>query len=1830
MNRKTSFIGRCLKFSRQVFLAMLLLGSNATLPVRQAAPSPTPLQAQSSLVSVDNPPSTSPVASTVPHTVDSAPLENPARTAAGKTELVGQRTANSATFDLGNGDYMLVQDTQPMHYQDTAGAWQRIDPAFVAAPGGWTNAANTLRTGVSARSARANLALAQTGVGWEPHSLEVVDTAGTATPWATTLAETSALTGALSADERIVTYPASWSDPALQDRWESGYGQAEYSLRIESPPSVPPTGGEVKGEIREAASPPPEGTEASPPLGGIEGGSLALRVTLHLFPGTRLQVNGAPVAAADLPLETSGELAFVSDSGETLWLQPPQAYEEGDPTQRVAGSYRITAGADASSLELAARIPYDWLSAVERQYPVVLDPVFQVLPSADNLVRNATYVNGALSEWGPLNPEALRLGHRWTNSGTIVDRLFARFPLPSLPPGETTITAATLEVLPTGVGWDAERVAKHAKVEVTLYKANADWWTANPPSGAAAPGTQQGLPHTLFYSDGAPSTSERWNVLTLVQAWHAHPSTNNGIVLAVTNESCVPCPLNGHDYCSVNANCTGFDFDASPALNEDATDFAAGSGGLRLIVTYTGPTLDEGETITCTPPLCSNPAAGDNYHNAVHEYRVQGLSSAPYYWQAIVARGLGSASGVFPPTQYENPYRQHMDGVVRLDLRNTQDKELASSEDTSHNGPNYVLLNRRDAPAAAYRAWVLPNTADAPANGYDIRLIRESGSHQIPISTSMTLDGRSFNTNDPLQLYNLEFPANSHNRIDIEIIGHNHRPTGDGGGNASTYQYAKNFTMQLFNRSANPPYRGAGQSDKNLGVKPGGMSAIGYGDAWLSSGLLNNTGSDSMRYAVALAYGGPAVTVYTCVSGGTEFCSTWDDRPLIFEYEIRVTSCAGNTFPTREGVCQEVKCPDNVSFPAGDPDNKHRTVGGLEVWSADGWTFATTNNAIAPMIGHASSGATDYTPTVAVVGGKVSYAGGIATIDNDSMVLLVACGNPPGGAPPNPIAGAFEVYSEGGGGMQSDGGTLLLPAAWAWSNTSFDPWPTNHPALYSPDFRVNPVLGRVETSVELRQNTGGVYLYFDVDYWATAAGWSSFENTAQQTNTATPPPVAGALDLHLGNDFVMDIRQMSHVTENTQSKFAALRARNAAIAQPANMGGASLPVQVLLMWRSGQLAELPGSCDNGANCLDVRAPNDTPSAPNRNWRMPDIHITGNAGLVMVNTPGQLQAWSADHPAVANSPQAFSQNFSFDTFGGEVSVTTGKCGDLDDATIIKGRTTMALPMIGDGTSPDSMVASEFTLCGDPTVALHEVSFEFRSPIGVPIGSTGLFANGLKGTVEIYPDETTITFGMDCYFGDPNTFQGHGDVTISTKGMFQFQGSGKILGTVKANGQLWVAWNPLDTGFEMGLHYALGDIAGIDGTVRAHAWQGQGWQHKYTWLPDNDEEHFAAQIAATFTIYEGALIDMWPLVIPPVDLSRELEIAFGQFCTNSSCTTYEWGIKAALAVCGYHAGIYYGFDHGVSVILGNDNHTLIDQYGGSTYALAASSPLPSGEGSGVRVLAAPQAVNGVVSLPVTVTANTEELLVGLGWQTEDDLTLELYRPGSTVPVQQSALYNVSISDTTRTDNGVTTHSYLMGVQIKQSGLQGIWEARISNVTPEAHYKFAFLANKGAPGTRADRGQFLTPGANDVQSSGIYPVTWEVLPDATINTTINLYYTMVYSRDTSDPALTVYTRTQNVPIVTNWPYQSGAYHWSTAGLLAKCNKLDPDCLFCYSLDDRCYYQIHAVVDDGVNSFPEGSVSDSGNFCEPCSTIPSEYAFDSRRFPGTSTFSAGASSGR
>ena len=407
----------------------------------------------------------------------------------------------------------------------------------------------------------------------------------------------------------------------------------------------------------------------------------------------------------------------------------------------------------------------------------------------------------------------------------------------------------------------------------------------------------------------------------------------------------------------------------------------------------------------------------------------------------------------------------------------------------------------------------------------------------------------------------------------------------------------------------------------------------------------------------------------------------------------------------------------------------------------------------------------------------------------------------------------------------------------------------------------------------------------------------------------------------------------------------------------------------------------------------------------------------------------------------------------------------------------------------------------------------------------------------------------------------------------------------------NGSLWVAWSPLDVGIEASVSFG----GWLYGNIRAHMWEGQGWQHKYAWLPDNDEKHIAASISATLHIEQGAAFSWWFIDIPPDDINFYVNVSFGQFCTNANCTAYEWGVKGMFSVAGYDVGLYYGFSHGFDFILGNDGHVLIDQYGGGGLAQALEVERTSSDP--VIIHPAPPVVNGVAESKFAVSTATENLLVGLSWDTDTpSLTL---LDGSGANVTQNANYTV---ETIPSQNSI-----LMGIRLHDPA-PGEWIARVSGLTEDSNFKLVHFVNKGRPGDGVQVGSFLKPAIPNDPANGSYTIQWEVLPGAPISATVSLFYLVSFVSK-----LEFGFSVLPMMIAGNLPYTAGSYVWDTAGMKTGS------------------YLLYAVVDDGVNELPENQAANPDDYCTSSrSPLPSEHAFDPRRFPGSFSFFTNGSSVR
>ena len=639
-------------------------------------------------------------------------------------EVVEMRTATSATYDLGDGRLALVADVTPLHYRDAEGRWQRIDPVFAEAESGWMNRSNAVETSVAATRSDAKLSAGKVMVGWQTESLSVVGAQGQAA----TLAQPQAggARGALSADRQNVTFTANWTDPGLVDGWASRPGGAEYTLRLAALPAAP--GG---------------GLPDAPQY-------LELSAALHLVPGMTLQAGEEVLDMAALPFETGGALAFAASEGDPLWLEPPALYEEADPHARAAGSYRLEATADPSVLALHVRVPWAWLAEPGRQFPVILDPVFQV--RYPTTARTAIYnLDGSFRAYA--TPGRLEVGNF---HGAFV-RTLMLFALPTLPPFvDQTQTKAYLVAAPNEINFTNRN---YLTAELKAHELTDRAWllatTEGPHIGANALSSSNSV---LGYTRGQQGFGHvTWDVTGQVLNWYKpSPGTtlNNGLLLRTANEICKPDPNGcGGFYIPNPAQFTQADLDGLQQYYEGkaAKPTLFEGGGIRLIVIYRGPTLTVGQPVPGDNPLVKNfgnPNPDDSlFYNADHEYNLNSGSQ----WRAVVTRGLGTRYGPDAPVPGQ-PIGINLQGNTPLHLFNTSDNRLRPAEDAQegsewavNNHLSIVLFNGWERPGEAFRVRAMPQVAppapDKLPVTYDIRLVQEQSQIiNVDVGSSVALE----------------------------------------------------------------------------------------------------------------------------------------------------------------------------------------------------------------------------------------------------------------------------------------------------------------------------------------------------------------------------------------------------------------------------------------------------------------------------------------------------------------------------------------------------------------------------------------------------------------------------------------------------------------------------------------------------------------------------------------------------------------------------------------------------------------------------------------------------------------------------------------------------------------------------------------------------------------------------------------------------------------------------------------------------------------------------------------------------------------------------------
>ncbi len=1517
-----------------------------------------------------------------------------------------------------------------------------------------------------------------------------------------------------------------------------------------------------------------------------------------------------------MPLETADTLAFVTAKGETLLLQPPLIYEAANARQRLAGRYLLATTADPSTLELRVRFAWSWLGDAKRQFPVILDPLFQTT-TAVTAKLGAYTTTGAFQN--NYRPTTLGIG---TFSDGIT-RALLHFAMPTMPSG-TQIDRAYLVAAP----YNTIQNDDFYDGDVQAYNmADAGWVTSDstPPQIAGGP-----LPfftgNPMRYSAGSPlKLPTVWDVSGLAKNWLADPASNHGIMLKMGQE-CPPLPW------PFSRACNGFYFELPSKFTDEELKLTesvstqhpgilwtlSGQSGVRLLVFFQGPSLSEGAPQTALPP-----SPNSVYYHADHVYN---LPPVPSHWQGVAVRGFitrnneGNQETILDTTP---PLEIRKQGSVAAVQAATTDSVVQTASATLNQLPfvantaifngilanpnemSYAVLNGRNFPGSSYEARIKPilGGKTAQPENYDVQLVGERSEQINAVLDTATTQNFSFSSLEALALLNVNMPQGANTAVDITFTD-------------ADFFAANQFDARLFEGNTNRS--GAVLASNNRNVTKLFMRRSATVNVLESETFR----ADASNYGLAVNFN----SAYNAADPGPNHTEAH------YNVQVRVTACSPGSFPNGNGECEKVDCPVN----GFDIINNFRAVGGFGLWSGSGWAAQGGNQVsvpslIAPLLGGPNffsfSNNLYDPPHVAAIGGQVSYSGSSVSIGrkpgftSDPRILLIDCA--PGSAT---FSNFIDVtHNQMSRQLRPTDNVPVLVASVSGATTFYDPWPASE-YVGNAFLYVEPPAGRFGQYGTLGRKIGPDqtpnFVSFAVNWSMGPSGWSSLLSSATKTNGGNAPLVAG-LNLDIGNNFTLDL-------DPVQQKFVELRALAARIAQPPTLGGASKPLQVLLYPSNIIPIDPPRTCDYD-NCFDLRNPDDTYAKPNRVWQMPDVHLTGAAGLVAVSSAGEMHVFSKDFPAELNhipsvagpqsmvqaaavhapfsanapfSPAAkhdFNGNFSYDTFGAKVNIARALCDpsvDTEEVDVIEGATFMTLPSIGAGSDAGTYIASTFKLCES---SLRSVHMEFHTAVGIPLGNSGLFLTGLEGTVDLYPSHTTIKFGIDLQAapgGDGGLVKLHGDVTIDTRGLFAFQGQGSVLkGIVGISGALWVGWSPLDIGFRVQLSFPFKD-PWVTGFMRAHMWQGQGFNHRYKWLPDNDETHIAAEIGASILIRKGAAFSWWFIDIPPDDIHFGIDLAFGQFCTNNGCTTYEWGVKGKFTIIGYDVGLYYTFGNdlehpeinpgNISFILGNDDHMLIDEVNGGTDVPPVRSASMNRPDAPLTIYKAPQMINGETRVPITVTVQAQQLLFGLGWQAGTP-QLSLINPdGVEINATNAAANNAEFSN--------SQQSTLIGVK---SPKPGHWQAKIANLSEKGieHYQFTYFANHGGPVNPGDN-LFLTPAAPGETGSGQYHITWRVPAGTPDNAHISLYTT----RATGDITGNLDVAT---PIVQNLPLKAGAYDWDTSA-------------FPFG-----NYQVSGSVDDGVNTGPSSVKSE--DTCDPnFNPLPTQHAFDPQRFASTGVFTA------
>ncbi|MEJ2749418.1 MAG: hypothetical protein P8183_16170, partial [Anaerolineae bacterium] len=227
---------------------------------------------------------------------------------AGVPELMAFRTANSATFEMADGNYKTILSTDSLHYQTAVNTWEVIEPAFHLDPdtGSFIVSHNSVRSRAGLNDAWLSATAGDVSLRWQASELGFVNESGGFTQLAHALPEGGAATEQHE-DDRLLHYRDGWSDATLSEQFISAPDSVEHLLLLEEPPQVG------------------------------DGRFLELRAHLTLLPNTSMWANDQEQNGR---FQTQDAIEIRSaDGGVALTLDPVRAFEMENPGTAFAGEY---------------------------------------------------------------------------------------------------------------------------------------------------------------------------------------------------------------------------------------------------------------------------------------------------------------------------------------------------------------------------------------------------------------------------------------------------------------------------------------------------------------------------------------------------------------------------------------------------------------------------------------------------------------------------------------------------------------------------------------------------------------------------------------------------------------------------------------------------------------------------------------------------------------------------------------------------------------------------------------------------------------------------------------------------------------------------------------------------------------------------------------------------------------------------------------------------------------------------------------------------------------------------------------------------------------------------------------------------------------------------------------------------------------------------------------------------------------------------------------------------------------------------------------------------